>query len=114
MFPIFTSCSVVFKLGIFDCSVITVPEDCTTITFSCVVDENNATGNEIVTTTEQPTTEEPTTEEPTTVPFEPTEIDIVMIGDMLMQGVVENLLAGGEHQRAHHSAHAIAYTRKAS
>lgn len=55
-----------------------------------VTTDDETTGNQIVTTTEAPTTEAPTTEEPTTVPFVPTEVDIVMIGDMLMHMGVQN------------------------
>lgn len=51
------------------------------------VDDNAATSS---TTEVQTTTEEPTTELPTEPPFEPTEIGVMMIGDMLMHMGVQN------------------------
>lgn len=73
-----------------------------------VVDEDKETGNQIITTTQEvTTTEEPTTEEPTTPPFVPTEVDIVMIGDMLMHMGVQNSgkLADGTYNYDHLFTH---------
>ena len=49
------------------------------------------------------TTQEPTTQEPTTEPFVPTEINIKMIGDILMHEGVTNsgLLDDGTYKYSH-------------
>lgn len=63
---------------------------------------NGTAGNKTDTTIEH-TTQEPTTEEPTTEPFVPTEINIKMIGDILMHDGVTNsgLLEDGTYNYDH-------------
>lgn len=57
--------------------------------FACgaVEDDDNASKGSQSVSTQEMTTEEPTTTEP---PFEPTKVDVVMIGDMLMHMGVQN------------------------
>ncbi len=67
--------SIILLLGIVSCGTFADKDD---------AGKDSAKTNVEETTTEEPTTEEPTTEEPTTPPFEPTQINIKMVGDMLM------------------------------